>query len=520
MFATVCLIFCVLLGFVDSTKNTGLAFSSSSTTVNALVGEEVRLLCRVKGQSKPEYWWEKNGNRLPKSKKYRIKKFRYLRIKAVEKSDAGDYVCWASNGDSKINQTITLNDKENTELAFSSYSTNVDASVGEKAWLLCRVNDPRKTEYWWEKNGNRLRRSGRYQLKKFRYLIIKAVEKPDAGDYVCWASNGDSKINQTITLNVKDPHSGHFTGENTGLAFSSYSTNVDVSVGEEAWLPCRVNGPRKTEYWWEKNGNRLRNSKRYRPRRFRILKIKAVEKSDAGDYVCWASNGDSKINQTITLNVKVSDIKPYFTEKQKMKKDYLLFPAGNKLKIVCSANGRPQPSVIWYKDNKELKYMPDGVTPLTNTTFEITFEWLKPKHAGRYKCRVSNKAGVIQKTYNVKVKEMMVVKPILQNIKNITAYEGDNVTITCKAVSDGLPNFQWVIKQNNTFKVLDPGLSADEYIWKSDSDRWHGVNLRLVNVTQKDERGYYCIVGDDRGYDYQTFQLNVIPRPIFLEDID
>ena len=113
--------------------------------------------------------------------------------------------------------------------------------------------------------------------------------------------------------------------------------------------------------------------------------------------------------------------------------------------------------------------------------------------------------------------EMMVVKPILQSLKNITAYEGDNVTITCKAVSDGLPHFQWMIKQNNTFKVLDPGLSADEYVWKSDSDRWHGVNLRLVNVTQKDERVYYCIVGDDRGYDHQWFQLSVIPRPVTTE---
>ena len=100
----------------------------------------------------------------------------------------------------------------------------------------------------------------------------------------------------------------------------------------------------------------------------------------------------------------VLDIAPYFTEKGKMKKDYLLYPAGNKLKIVCSANGRPQPSVIWFKDNKKLKNMPDGVTPLTNTSFEVTFESLKPKHAGQYKCQVSNKAGVIEKTYTVKVK--------------------------------------------------------------------------------------------------------------------
>ena len=39
-----------------------------------------------------------------------------------------------------------------------------------------------------------------------------------------------------------------------------------------------------------------------------------------------------------------------------------------------------------------------------------------------------------------------------------------------------------------------------------------GLNLGLVNVTERDERVYYCIVGDDHGYNYQMFQLNVIPR--------
>ena len=87
-----------------------------------------------------------------------------------------------------------------------------------------------------------------------------------------------------------------------------------------------------------------------------------------------------------------------------MKKDYLLYPAGNRLKIVCTAEGRPAPAITWLKDNKKLKYLPDGVTPLTNITFDITFNSLKPKQAGKYKCVVSNKAGLIDMTYTIKVK--------------------------------------------------------------------------------------------------------------------
>ena len=104
------------------------------------------------------------------------------------------------------------------------------------------------------------------------------------------------------------------------------------------------------------------------------------------------------------FNMSFSGIAPYFTQKGSMKKDYLLFPAGHKLKIVCSANGTPKPTVIWYKDGRVFKYMPDGITPLTPSSFEITFNSLKPKNSGKYKCQVSNKAGSIIMTYTIKVK--------------------------------------------------------------------------------------------------------------------
>jgi hypothetical protein len=110
------------------------------------------------------------------------------------------------------------------------------------------------------------------------------------------------------------------------------------------------------------------------------------------------------------------------------------------------------------------------------------------------------------------------MKPVLQSIENITAYEGDNVTVTCKAVSDGLPHFQFAVLENGTFKVLGPALvSPEDYVWNIYNNRWHGVKLRLVNVTRKDERIYYCMVGDDRGFDYEKFQLKVLPRPVTPE---
>jgi hypothetical protein len=109
-------------------------------------------------------------------------------------------------------------------------------------------------------------------------------------------------------------------------------------------------------------------------------------------------------DDVFSLLTYILDIAPYFTEKTKMKKSYLLIPASHKLRIVCSASGVPQPTVIWYKNGQELKHMPDDQTPLTPTNFVITFSSLRPKDTGKYKCQVSNRAGNITMTYTLKVK--------------------------------------------------------------------------------------------------------------------
>ena len=97
------------------------------------------------------------------------------------------------------------------------------------------------------------------------------------------------------------------------------------------------------------------------------------------------------------------------------------------------------------------------------------------------------------------------------SIQNITAQEGENVTITCKAVSDRSPHFQWLaLMPNGSFEALHS--KSSQFVPKIGNDRLHAQTLRLVDVSQEDDRVYYCMVGDDRGYDYKAFHLRVSPR--------
>ena len=68
----------------------------------------MRLSCLVKANT-AEIRWFKDGKLIVESQKYMIKKFRYLRIKDIEKSDQGVYICNASNSEGYVTKIVHLN---------------------------------------------------------------------------------------------------------------------------------------------------------------------------------------------------------------------------------------------------------------------------------------------------------------------------------------------------------------------------------------------------------------------------
>ena len=82
----------------------------SQTNFNATFGLGVKLLCRFRNlDDLSRSWWTRNGATLRKTSKYRIKPNKYLKIRKVEKSDAGEYICWAKNKNGDRQRSINLN---------------------------------------------------------------------------------------------------------------------------------------------------------------------------------------------------------------------------------------------------------------------------------------------------------------------------------------------------------------------------------------------------------------------------
>ncbi|XP_046850980.1 fibroblast growth factor receptor 4-like [Xenia sp. Carnegie-2017] len=318
-----------------------------------------------------------------------------------------------------------------------------------------------------------------------------------------------------------------------GIAPPSFKTNVTSFKLEinarRADIFCKVLSEVENEYWFTRNGHRIKKSKQYRYEKNRALRLKKVQWTDAGEYVCYAKNAAGTVSRKITVSIfdpvlskTKGDVAPVFRDAWEISSNFFFAYTGHSIKITCDAYGRPPPKIKWYKDDQLMRYTADG-DPLTEHTMVLKFKDLKMKDQGFYKCFVWNRAGNISNTNEVRLQQMMITTPIPLPLENITVYEGDNATNTCKAMCDYAPWFEWYIyvgkgenKQRKTF--YSPDLDDDEYTWYGDTPRYMGINFRINNVTKEDEKYYYCEIAlDGFGESYTEsifFYLHVLPKPV------
>ena len=93
-------------------------------------------------------------------------------------------------------------------------------------------------------------------------------------------------------------------------------------------------------------------------------------------------------------------------------------PVGNSVKLDCSADGNPRPTVEWYKDGKLFKERKGGrKLSLSQWTTSLSLKDLVPSDTGSYMCNVSNLYGWINHTYKVDVhgRHKNQCKPLLKS---------------------------------------------------------------------------------------------------------
>lgn len=279
---------------------------------------------------------------------------------------------------------------------------------------------------------------------------------------ISWISNGHilsttSKLNFEKLLSAVDENSIYFTGHGQGITYLD---------------PQKL---RKNNFYSELTMIDEKTIK---------LDIVFREKSEkiAGNYKCYAYNALGRNENSVDVEVLKE---PYINEDDRIYKEIEILE-NLPLLINCPIDGRPQPSITWFKDHRQI-YENETVKFLSSNRFlsiSEAFSW----NSGNYSCKGANKLGEKLMEFNVKIlappkfidftilspkrkfySDKIIAQNTFHNRNIMKVMQGDDVTLECFADGFPKPQIHWLkidFYERNKKEILED----DENILVSFSD--------------------------------------------------
>lgn len=116
-----------------------------------------------------------------------------------------------------------------------------------------------------------------------------------------------------------------------------------VLVGGSADMQCRAQGLPTPEVHWSREDGRL-FSHNIENLPGGLLRLTNVSFNDEGHYVCTATNS---VGRTTLAAQLIIHSRPIITISPNS--GILNVKTGDRVKLICSATGKPQPNIVWTK---------------------------------------------------------------------------------------------------------------------------------------------------------------------------
>ncbi|XP_072474002.1 obscurin-like protein 1 isoform X2 [Notamacropus eugenii] len=193
---------------------------------------------------------------------------------------------------------------------------------GEEVILTCQVGGQPEPAVYWEKDGRLLEdiwESKHFCLTKGpegdggHKLRIRGVRLPDAGVYVCHASNAHGHTVAAALLQIRPSPETPLSSPNQGQTNSAGQGSPApksfwVSEGKHAKFRCYVTGKPEPETEWHWEGRPLSPGRRrllYRDHDGGfVLKVLYCQPADCGLYICAARNTAGHTLSAVQLHVR------------------------------------------------------------------------------------------------------------------------------------------------------------------------------------------------------------------------
>nr|XP_022304914.1 fibroblast growth factor receptor 1-A-like [Crassostrea virginica] len=302
--------------------------------------------------------------------------------------------------------------------------------------------------------------------------------------------------------------------------------SMTVNEGSKLRLKCRVLGSPRPYIVWYKNGKKLtrREDKRLNVNKNSLLITQPREK-DSGQYSCYRENQYGHVwkNYSLTiLNEKESeepkfvdcktDGPPQFKDRSKLN-EWIERPAQEAVDFQCDVCGSPEPNVTWYfKDRRIFLGVSSPAKYKVKRKTSLVVDKLNVLDAGEYTCVGQNEHGSVNHTFELKVIDRVLTKPVIQGLVNQTVTYMDDVRFDCIVVmSDLQPHIQWL----KHYEVNGSYINEDDepyvhIIQQSSLNLTKPETLFIRNVTYEDAGWYTCLATNAMGRAFQSAWLTVV----------
>ncbi|XP_047130748.1 matrix-remodeling-associated protein 5 isoform X7 [Hydra vulgaris] len=316
-----------------------------------------------------------------------------------------------------------------------------------------------------------------------------------------------------VTLNSKNPYT-----DSTNLVilveprFNDINQKTTAIVNELAYISCTITSKPQANVTWFVNDTLINSTDRYITKATTknslnteyTLYIKNASVFDAGLYMCSASIGYTKSNQSFELIINYPAYITYLPQQFQAATD-------ETVELVCEARGSPTPVMSWYKNNSLL---------ISNDLYEITqsiqynkydsvaevilyINPVKISDFDTYTCQVQNNfSGFVNGSTQLVARRNL---SFLTQPSEVKVYLGDSITINCTAQAYPKLTVNWVILNNNRTTISSPKVlveTQDNVIVE--------ILLTINNSTLDDYGNYTCVANNSDGNITTNTTLNVI----------
>ncbi|KAM6044851.1 neural cell adhesion molecule 1 isoform 7-T7 [Theristicus caerulescens] len=369
-----------------------LMFKNAPTPQEFKEGDDAVIVCDVVSSLPPTIIWKHKGRDviLKKDVRFIVLSNNYLQIRGIKKTDEGTYRCEGrilARGEINFKDIQVIVNVPPSVRARQS-TMNATANLSQSVTLACDADGFPEPTMTWTKDGESIERADDEEKYSFNYdgseLIIKKVDKSDEAEYICIAENKAGEQDATIHLKVFAKPKITYVENKTAMELEDQIT-----------LTCEASGDPIPSITWRTSTRNISNEEKTLDGRIVVrsharvssLTLKEIQYTDAGEYVCTASNTIGQDSQAMYLEVQYAP---------KLQGPVAVYTwEGNQVNITCEVFAYPSAVISWFRDGQLLPSSNYSNIKIYNTPsasyLEVTPD--SENDFGNYNCTAVNRIG-------------------------------------------------------------------------------------------------------------------------------